>query len=705
MPSFGLGADRMRTKSIVKWATAREPTGTEYSRAVDFNGRPWGVHAGRAKRRIGKIERGPYDTDHGPAGHNCSLVRRMIELRSLAYFVTACQHESLARAADQLSIALSTLSVSLKSLETELGLELFRRTSSGLYPTTAARWLVRAVTPILLTEAFARRFVAGRSDPRVLTVEIGLNFTLGRISKAITRAAETMAADAVLIDPVWMAEKDVQPVHGIADGWTDVRRSSVRIYAGARPVEPSDDDIALLSDPWVLACRLPAGTQTSGSAAELLSGPVMVPALPRPFSEQIADYCSAHARHGVRFVPDPPGSLPRLVDANPDTVFLVPASVLSSRLGLLNIKAIALDPPLMTTIAARADRSDPAAILFIRHLRKALAELDRVTVLRPAMSVRQVRYFNMVHRVRRVSAAAHGANVAQPALSEQLRKLETCLGGPLFERHNDGLVPTARGERFAPIARLIETQMRAIDVSRASTFVPAAKRLAVGILPSVSQHGLLVNKISDAVLDVQGRHPSLQVVVREAPNRTLQDWVVRGVVGVAIVETSLPQMARLALGSSERLAAIAHPRHRLLAPGPVRLAQLADLPLALPTTHFGLRQLLDAAAQDHGITIKPRIEIDALAMMAAVLERQPVCTILPPSAVGRELAAGELVAHPIIEPAISRRLFMIYSADRSLTEPERDLVHLLRARLAGDDTTVGTRGPAGKRSRVVTPSV
>jgi DNA-binding transcriptional LysR family regulator len=630
----------------------------------------------------------------------------MIELRSLAYFVTACQHESLARAADQLGIALSTLSVSLKSLETELGLELLRRTSSGLYPTTAARWLVRAVTPILLSEAFARRFVASRSDAHVLTVEIGLNFTLGRIAKAIARAAETMAVDTpdVLVDPVWVAEKDIQPVHGIADGWTDVRRSSVRVYAGARPFEPSDDDVALLSDPWVLACRLPAGPQSSASAAELLSGPVMVPALPRPFSEQIADYCSTHAHHGVRFVTDPPGSLPQLVDAHPDTVFLVPASVLSSRLGLVNIKAILLDPPLMTTIASRADRSDPPAKLFIRHLRTALAEPDRVTVLRPAMTLRQVRYFNLVHRVRRVSAAAHGANVAQPALSEQLRKLETCLGGPLFERHNDGLVPTARGERFTSIARLIETQMRAIAVSGASTFVPAAKRLVVGILPSVSQHGLLVNKISDAVLDVQGRHPSLQVMVREAPNRTLQDWVVRGVVGVAIVETSLPQMARLPLGSSERLAAIAHPRHGLLAPGPVRLAQLADLPLALPTAHFGLRQLLDAAAQDHGIIIKPRVEIDALAMMAAVLARQPVCTILPPSAVGRELAAGELVAHPIIEPAISRRLFMIYSADRSLSEPERDLVHLLRARLADDGTTVAARGAAGQRWRAVTRS-
>ena len=139
---------------------------------------------------------------------------------------------------------------------------------------------------------------------------------------------------------------------------------------------------------------------------------------------------------------------------------------------------------------------------------------------------------------------------------------------------------------------------------------------------------------------MRARHPALAVVVREAPNRILQDWVVRGVVGIAIVETSLPQMARLELASSEALAVIADPRHNVLPTGPVRLAQLVDLPLALPTARFGLRHLLDAAAQESGLAIKPRLEIDALAMMAAVLAREPLCTVLPPSPCGASWPPG-----------------------------------------------------------------
>ena len=59
--------------------------------------------------------------------------------------------------------------------------------------------------------------------------------------------------------------------------------------------------------------------------------------------------------------------------------------------------------------------------------------------------------------------------------------------------------------------------------------------------------------------------------------------------------------------------------------------------------------------------------------------------MLPPSAVAREFLDGELVAHPIIDPTIARRLFVIYSGERTLSEPERDLVKTLRGRLS--DTT------------------
>jgi LysR family nitrogen assimilation transcriptional regulator len=315
-------------------------------------------------------------------------------------------------------------------------------------------------------------------------------------------------------------------------------------------------------------------------------------------------------------------------------------------------------------------------------LKWALATDRPARAERPVVSLRQIHYFNLIHRVRRVSAAARGANISQPALSEQLHKLESSLGHALFERNDDGVVPTPRGNRFARFAGLIETGFRHLSSGDAGAPLPQNRRIVVGILPSVNQHGFLVNRIADAIIEVQARYPTLRLVFQEAPNGTLQDWVIRGLVGVAIVETVLPHMPRLPLGSSEGLAAIAHKEHRLLLPGPVRLADLIQLKLALPTNRFGLRQLLENAAGERDLRIQPFMEIDALPMAVSLLGRLPVCTVLPPSAVAREIASGDLVAHPIVEPAVARRLYVIYSGERTLSEPERGLVNTLRRKLS-----------------------
>jgi LysR family nitrogen assimilation transcriptional regulator len=610
----------------------------------------------------------------------------MIELRTLAYFVTACRCVTLARAANELGIASSTLSTTLKSLQEELGLPLFRRINSGLYPTANARWLMRVAEPLLTSEIFARRWISAPSNrnARLLTLDIGLAFTIGGVARAIQHAIDTMAAERpdILVDPVWTDEKDSPRVESLADAWPGIERSRLTLGLADERAKGQKRAVPLLSDRWVFVCRLPAQTAMSASAADLAAGRLVVPALAPPLIEQVDRYFSQHKMSGVRFVNEHPGELPRLIDEYPDTALFVPESLTSPRLGLLRVRTVAPDPPLKMKIMARAHAPDSVTSLFIRHLRRALAASKPINVRRPVTSMRQIHYFNLVHRLRRFSAAAHGANVTQPALSEQLHKLEASLGGKLFERHDDGVIPTASGDRFACVARLIETRFRRISASDATAPAPLARRITVGILPSVSQHGLLVNRVTEAVLSVQERHPALKFVIQEAPNGTLQDWVIRGLVGVAIVETGLPHMPRLPLGSSEALAAVVHAGHKLLPPGPVKFADLTHLPLALPTSRFGLRQLLETAAEERGLKIQPYMEIDALTMVAAVLSRVPVCTVLPPSAVQRELSEGELVAHPIIDPVIVRRLFVIYSGERSLTEPERDLINTLRNRLS-----------------------
>lgn len=610
----------------------------------------------------------------------------MIELRTLHYFVAACRCGSFALAARELDIAVSTLSATMKGLEQDLGLTLFRRVNNSLYPTDAARAVMRAADPLLMAEHFARRWVAAPAKAKLkrLAVDIRLSFAIGDISKAVRRAIDAMASGRpdVFVDPVWTDEKDIPHVGPLAENWTDGERSQVVIALGDASHRESRRVTTLLADPWVYVCRLPAGTRKKPSAAVLGGGRLVVPLLAQPLIEQADRYFSKHKITGVRFLNDHPGDLPRLIDEYPDAALFVPRSLIAPRLGLLNVALVEPERPLTRTIVARATEPNAVTALFVRHLKQALESRPTAPFERPTISLRQISYFNMVHRLRRVSAAARGANVSQPALSEQLHKLEASLGGALFERHGDGVIPNAKGDRFARMATAIDSGFRRLVAGGGQATAPQSRRIAIGILPSVNQHGFLVNRLAEAVIEVQARHPALKLVIQEAPNGTLQDWVIRGLVGVAIVETALPHMPRLPLGSSEALAAVAHRSQKLLPPGPVTLADLVRMKLALSTNRYGLRQLLDNAADARGLKILPHVEIDALPMAVALLARMPVCTVLPPSAVEREIASGDLVAHPIIEPTISRQLFVIYSGERTLSEPERALVNALRKKLS-----------------------
>ena len=74
------------------------------------------------------------------------------------------------------------------------------------------------------------------------------------------------------------------------------------------------------------------------------------------------------------------------------------------------------------------------------------------------MELRDLRTFVAVAQQRSFSRAAEALHVSQPALSEQVRKLEDELGATLFERTSRGVVLTDAGEALLPHARTVLAQ-------------------------------------------------------------------------------------------------------------------------------------------------------------------------------------------------------------------------------------------------------
>ena len=85
---------------------------------------------------------------------------------------------------------------------------------------------------------------------------------------------------------------------------------------------------------------------------------------------------------------------------------------------------------------------------------------------------------------------------------------------------------------------------------------------------------------------------------------------------------------------------------------PVRLRDLADLPLIMPSLPHSNRRLVEQAAIQHGARLRPAFEVDSVALTKALVKRGLGCTILTFAAVAAEIAAGELDFRPIHRPPL-----------------------------------------------------
>lgn len=610
-----------------------------------------------------------------------------MNLRKLAYFVLTCQQNSLASAAAELGITQSTLSVALKDLADQVGLPLFEHVQRRLHLTAAGLWLFRTALPLLHAESFARGWVPhpGPAKPHYLLVEVRLSFALGRVTKAISAAIEQMQArwpDTFIelhFSGAGLNGNDTVPLGSslAALAARTVVIDAVSSAPGRQSHAAGRTTTALSEDEWVFVHA------REGAAGEVSAPPprqTLVPSLSEGLRRQLHELAAQGQLPPLQILEESPGELPRLLADHAHARFLLPRSMVTGRLCRSQaVEVQPLGPQVRSAVVAHYEPDDAVAGDLVQAIAGRLQEPERNIVFRPQLTIRQIRCHQVLHRWRNITAAARSLSVAQPSVTEQLCKTERLLGLALFDRQRRGLQPTAAGNRLNTVAGVIEEGMRRLMVQRASINGMRENVLRLGVLPSSDSGSLLLQCLADALAEWQSAHLCCRLKVIEGPSSHLQDLVVKGTLGLALVEREISELARLNLDPGEPLSLIANPQFGLFAPGEeIDLAEAVRLPLLVPTSVSGIRQLLDAGAGQAGLRLNIASEVNSMALTVALLARQAACTVLPASAVQRYLDSGELVHAPIRRPAILRRFHAIYSADRTLSEPERDFVRALR---------------------------
>ena len=608
------------------------------------------------------------------------------KFRLLAKFVLACQNLKISEAAAGHGLGTSTFSTALKTLETRIGMRLFSRQGGHLRMMPSAFWLYRDACHILQLEHQARHY-AGQAEARPLerlVVDIDLSFAIGRLSKAVDRAIHRMGtlAPQTLIECRFADFRTPEAAQEGGLGARIPRELSARIDIFSFPeIELSGPIVSdeLYQDPWV-SVSASAGEAPLNIVTDKLAVTRMRPAL----ANAIARYVEVNGLgNPLLHIDADPYDLGDLVLKKPHLRFLMPASMLSARMGLHHVEATPLSPPLTSTIGARisgalAGRGET----FLALVKENLAAPEDNIVFEPEATMRQIQLFNLACRSGGISAAARVANLSQPSVSVQLNKLEKSIGSALFNRRSDGSAIAETGDRLLPFT--LEIEAREAAMLRLSHDIAAHTQaiVSIGTLPSSGHDSALTARVAAMATRVHASNPDWRLEITEASNAVLNDLVHSGALNLAIVGVAGTKVGKIALGPSEPLSVVANPAIDLGDKQALTLEDVCQLPLVMGSRHLSIHQSIMAAARARNLRLQPVVEAGSLPLAIAMARRAPLCTILPASSVRRDVAEGRLKTVPIAAEDISGQLSVIFSMDRALSAAERAIIQVLVAAFA-----------------------
>lgn len=293
----------------------------------------------------------------------------------------------------------------------------------------------------------------------------------------------------------------------------------------------------------------------------------------------------------------------------------------------------------------RCTRFPKEACLSLRHL-----------------TLRQLAVFEALARHRSFSAAAKSLHLTQPAVSMQVRQLETAAGVALVERIGKRIDLTEAGLELVHCARDVQARIKDADDALATirglrggtldiAVVSTAKYFAPHLLAAFRRRHPEIN----LRLAVSNRE-SVLAALRE--NRT--DLVIMGQ-PPRDLEVEAKVFAR------HPLALIAAPTHPLAKRKRLKLAELAQDNLLIREPGSGTRSAMERFFAQHGLRLRASTEMSSNETIKQAVMAEMGIAFLSMHTIGLELKARRLVTLPVAGTPVMRNWHVIHLARKRLS--------------------------------------
>ncbi|MEK6298280.1 MAG: LysR family transcriptional regulator, partial [Paraburkholderia tropica] len=300
------------------------------------------------------------------------------------------------------------------------------------------------------------------------------------------------------------------------------------------------------------------------------------------------------------------------------------------------------------------------------------------TIAGRSMNSDDFKVFLHVAKTLSISRTAMESGTNQSTVSRRIGLLEAELGVRLFRRSGRGVELTERGRDLLGYAQTLE---RTLDEAR------EAMRSGGGRGPeSLTIARIMFGRLGNLL---KARYPDTRIRFVEGLASQILGRLSDGEIDLAVMYVPEHRGAmQFDTLLAEQICLVA-PANYALPEGLADVSLLGQVPLILPSTHHGLRVLVESLAARHGFTPRIVLECDgSISLTKRLVIAQCGCTVLPAASVIEEVADGRLQCVPLDNPVVMRDVAIAWPQNRTMPDGVWSVAQMIRD-VAADLVTSG----------------
>jgi len=300
------------------------------------------------------------------------------------------------------------------------------------------------------------------------------------------------------------------------------------------------------------------------------------------------------------------------------------------------------------------------------------------------MDLKQLEYFVRVAELGSFTRASIALDIAQPALSRQIRLLEVELRQNLLTRTGRGAIPTEAGKLLLKHGRGILHQVEVAREELGAVRGGLAGRVSIGLPPSLSK--LITVPLTQAF---RQQLPHAQLTLTEGFSVLMQEGLRVGNLDMAVLYNSerSPELETITLHSEELVLisrkvgtkAVAVKKGSMGKRQPISLAEVAALPLILPSRPNAFRILIEGEMITIGCKPQITLEVDGLNAILSLVREGMGHAVLPSYTLSNVEDPAPFTLRSIRSPRIMSELMLVRSSRRASTDTQKMAIEVVKS--------------------------